>query len=345
MFSNTLGIIVFFILAITWMIYLVQESFLSGVAILSNSIAKDETDRKKMQIISGLHFDGIEVWLIAAIALTEGAFPLAFGRVFSYLYVVLFLLLFAIIFRGLSVSEMYKLDDPRWQKAMKVTWIVSSTLMVFLLGVYISNQFLGFPGDASGLSGTGFEVLNVTGISGGLLFVAIAMVSGAGWTYLLTDGSLQERALSFVKKTGVIYAVPVLTLLVFMGLNTGTQSSVWTGELYLKYPFLYLLPFLTVLFGIFVIIYGYKQNGKRLFLSSLLVMAFFVLSGFLGVFPNVVSSSTNPDFSLSLFDAMSSSYGLTIVVIAVGVFYPLILWYQTWKYKKFFHTVKTEVKE
>lgn len=344
MFSNTLGIIVYFVLAATWMIYLVQESFLSGVAILSSSVAKDEEEKKKLRIISGLHFDGMEVWFIAAVALTEGAFPLAFGKIFSYLYVVLFILLFAIIGRGLSVSLMYKLDDLRWQKWMKIMWIVSSIAMVFLLGVYITNQFYGLPREATGIVGSGFGVLNVTGISGGLLFVAIAMVSGAGWIHLLTDGALKDRALAFVKKTGVIYAVPVLTLLVFMGMNTGTQSSVWSGELYTSMPVLYVLPLFTVLAGIMVIYYGYKQKGRQMFIHALMVMALFVISGYMGVYPNIISSSLDPANSLSLFDAMSSKNGLTVAIIGVGVFYPIIIGYQFWKYKKFFNTVK-EVQE
>lgn len=344
MFSSTLGIIVYFLLAFTWVAYLVQESFLSGVAILSSSLTKDETEKKKLRIISGLHFDGMEVWLIAAIALTEGAFPLAFGKIFTYLYVVLFILVFAIIGRGLSVSLMYKLDDERWQKSMKVMWIVSSIMMIFLLGVYISNQFLGLPREATGIIGSGFGVLNVTGISGGLLFVAIAMVSGAGWIHLLTDNPLKDRALAFVKKTGVIYAVPVLTLLVFMGMNTGTQSSVWNGELYLNNPILYILPFFTVLAGIMVIYYGYNQKGRQLFIHALAVMALFVVSGYMGIYPNIISSNLDPANSLSLFDAMSSSNGLTIIVIAIAVFYPVIIGYQLWKYKKFFNTVK-ETKE
>ena len=339
MFSETLGNIVFFILAFTWTMYLIQEIFISGVAILNTSLAKNEEERKKLQLISGLHFDGMEVWLIAAIALTEGGFPLAFGTVFSYLYVVMFLLLFAIIGRGVSVEVIYKLDSPKWQKSMVIMWVVSSIAMMFLLGAYISNVFFGFPIDATGINGGIFSVLNVTGISGGLLFVALAMVAGAGWIYLLLDGDLKERGLRFVKKVGVIYSVPILTILAFMGMNN-TDASVWIGVLYQNNPVLYLLPLLTVLAGIMVIYYGYKQKGRQLFIHSLAVMALFVVSGYIGAFPHVVASNIDPMYGITITEAMSSAKGLTIVIIAVGVFYPIIIGYQLWKYKKFWNTVK-----
>ncbi len=340
MFSETLGNVTFFILALTWTIYLVQEIFISGVAILNTSLVKNEEERKKLQVISGLHFDGMEVWLIAAIALTEGGFPLAFGTIFTYLYVVMFLLLFTIIGRGVSVEVIYKLDSLKWQKSMIIMWVVSSIGIMFLLGAYISNLFLGFPIDSTGLVGGPFSVLNVTGISGGLLFVALSLVAGSGWIYLLLDGDLKERGLRFVKKTGVIYSVPILTLLAFMGMNTGTQSSVWGGELYLSYPFLYVLPFLSVVAGVMVFFYGYNQKGKHMFIASLLVMLFFVVSGFVGTFPNVVASKIDPMYSITVTDAMSSVKGLRVIVIAVGIFYPVIIGYQTWKYKKFWNTVK-----
>lgn len=339
MFSETLGNIMFFVLAFTWTVYLMQEIFISGVAILNTSISKNEEERKQLQVISGLHFDGMEVWLIAAIALTEGVFPLAFGTIFSYLYVPMFLLLFAIIGRGVSVEVIYKLDHPKWQKSMVIMWLVSSVMMMFLLGVYISNIFFGFPIDASGVNGSWFSVLNVTGISGGLLFVALSMVAGAAWINLLTEGEIKDRGMRFVKKVGVIYSVPILTLLAFMGMNN-TDASVWTGVLYMDYPILYILPGLTVLAGIMVIYYGYNQKGRQLLIHAMAVMALFVVSGYIGAFPHVIASNINPDLGITVVDAMSSTKGLTVILITVGVFYPIIIGYQIWKYKKFWTKVK-----
>ncbi|AIO18855.1 Cytochrome bd-II ubiquinol oxidase subunit 2 [Candidatus Izimaplasma bacterium HR1] len=344
MFSETLGNILFFVLGFTWMVYLAQEIFISGVALLNTAISKNEKERKQLQVISGLHFDGMEVWLIAAIALTEGVFPLAFGTTFSYLYVIMFLLLFAIIGRGVSVEVIYKLDSRKWQKSMVMMWLVSSIAMMFLLGTYISNIFFGFPIGPNGLEGTGFSILNVTGISGGLLFIALSFVAGAGWINLLTEGDIKDRGLRFVKKVGIIYTIPVLTLLVFMGWNN-TDASLWTGVLYMNYPVLYILPILTVLAGLMVIYYGFKEKGRQLLIHAIAVTVLFVISGYIGSFPYVLSSNINPMYGITIVEAMSSANGLRIILTTVSIFYPIIIGYQTWKYKKFWQKVKLNDEE
>lgn len=334
MFSITLGYIVFFCVALAWMIYLSQEIFISGVSLLNLSIAKNDKERQEIQTISGLHKDGMEVWLLAAVVLTEGGFPGAFGKIFSSLYVVMFLLLFAVIARGLTVELMYKHESKVWQKWMSIVWTISSIALVFLLGVYITNTFLGLSYGANGVEGSIFSVLNVTGISGGMFFVALSFLSGAAWINLLTEGDLKDRAMRFVKKVGVMYSVPVFFFLAVMGFNN-THSSIWAGQLFSAYPVLYILPFLVFVGTILIIYYGYKQKAKPLLITTMAVSSLYVLTGFIGMFPYVLNSKINTDFGITIEQAMSSKTALTIALVAVVIFFPLVLGYQTWKYKKF----------
>ena len=78
MSNETLASIVFTIISFSWVVYLLQEMFITGASALNMSICKNEGERKQIQVISGIHFDGIEVWLIAALTITLGAFPLVF---------------------------------------------------------------------------------------------------------------------------------------------------------------------------------------------------------------------------------------------------------------------------
>ena len=120
MSNETLGMIMFFVVAFAWIVYVVQEMFIAGASSLNMSISKNEGERKQIQVSSGIHFDGIEVWLVGAIALLFGSFPLAFATIFTYLYIPFFLLLYAIIGRGTSIEMMYKLDSERWVKSLKI---------------------------------------------------------------------------------------------------------------------------------------------------------------------------------------------------------------------------------
>jgi len=331
MSSDTLGIILFVIVSFSWTIYIIQEMFITGSSALNMSVAKDEGERKQIQVASGLHFDGIEVWVVGALTITLGAFPLVFATTLTHLYIPFFLLIYAIIGRGVSIEVIYKLDSKRWIKSMIITWTVSSIAIMFILGVYLTNVFRGFPLGETGMTEGFLSIFNVTGISGGLLFVALSLVSGAGWIHLTTSGDLGKKAIQFVKKVGVIYSVPILLLLVFMGFNN-TVSSIFIGELFMSSYSYFVYPALTVIFAILTTYFGYKENAKKLFTFSILTMALFLLTGFTGMFPYMVPSHIDVTYGITLYDAMAGPSSLKVVIIAVSIFFPIIIGYQTWKY-------------
>jgi cytochrome d ubiquinol oxidase subunit II len=128
-------------------------------------------------------------------------------------------------------------------------------------------------------------------------------------------------------------------LLVLMGLNN-ESSSVFNGDLYLDIPVFFVLPGLLVLSSIGVLYYGYKEDGIKIFIASLSTMFFFVVTGFVGMFPHVLLSRGAIEESIAISDAMSLSGPLKIIVIAVSIFFPIIIGYQTWKYIKFAQKIK-----
>ena len=333
--SNLLYIIV----AFSWMMYLTQELFISGASALNISLAKDEEERKQIQTTAGLHFDGMEVWLIAALTITFGAFRVAFATILPHLYIVFFLLVYAIIARGVSLEVMYKLDNKKWQNAMKYTWMISSILLMLFLGVYMTNLFYGFPYDGTSMTKGFISIFSVTGIMGGLFFVLLSLVSGAGWISITCEGDLSRRALDFVKKVGVIYMIPVVLLLVFMGFNN-TTASLFVSDLFSDNYVLFLLPFLTVVSAILVMVNGITKDGKKMFIFSVVTMALFIITGFVGTFPNVMLSNIDPAFSIKIADTVASKKAATTIFTAIMIFYPLILGYQGWKYYRFAFGIK-----
>ena len=339
MSSDTLINITYTIISFSWVIYLVQEMFITGASALNMGICKNEEERKQIQVVSGLHFDGVEVWLLAALTLTLGTFPLVFGTTFTYLYVVFFLLLYAIIGRGVSIEVIYKLESKRWIKSMVVTWTISSILLIFILGVYISNVFYGFPLEDGEMTSNYFSMFNVTGIAGGLLFLSLALVSGAGWIKINTIGDVGDKALIFIKKYGIIYTVPILLLLVFMGFNN-TDASIFIGELFSKSYLYFVFPLLTIVFALLTLYMGIKGKGKEIFIFSLLTMGFFLITGFSGMYPYMIPSNIALENGITIYDAAVSDQALEVVLIVVAIFFPITFTYQSWKYIKFTDKVK-----
>ena len=323
----------FVLLAFTWVMYLVQELFITGSSALNLVLAKDEQERKQIQYSSGLHWDGIEVWLIAALVVTLGAYPLAFATIYTHLYVVFFLLLYALITRGIVIETLYKLDSEKWVKYNKVAWAISSALIIFLLGVYITNMFYGFAIDSTTISGNLFSIFTTTSIAGGLFFFALAIAAGASWIDLTTEGELGTRGLQLVKKLGINVIVPVLLLLVFMGFNVADRLFI--GQLFTAYPVLFVLPFMAFVSAILVLYFGLKQQAKGLFIAALVTMALFVITGFVGAYPDLVPSRLDPTYSITISDAITQVKSGTVIFIAILVAYPIVIGYQAWKYKKF----------
>lgn len=324
----------FIFITFTWMVYLVQEMFITGSSALNWTIAKNEQERKQIQYASGLHWDGIEVWLIAAIVLTLAAFPLAFATSFTYLYVIFYLFLYALITRGIVIETLYKLDNPKWVKANAIAWAVSSSLIMFILGVYITNLFYGLPFDGSGMTTSFFGAFNVTTISGGLLFFTLSILSGAAWIDLKTTGEIGTRALQFVKKTGFGLIAPVLLLLVFMGFNV-QDNSIFVGELFASSPVFYVLPALTAAAAIRLLFTVLKGKAKPVFIHSLATMGLFLLTGFVGTYPVLLPSSIDPNFGITITDALTQVKSAQILFTAIVIFYPIIIGYQSWKYIRF----------
>lgn len=339
MSNETFAIFIYIFVSFSWIAYLLQEMFITGSSALNMSIAKDEGERRQIQVATGIHFDGIEVWLIAALTVTFGAFPLVFATTLSYLYVPFFLLVYALIGRGISIEVIYKIDSKKWVKTMVITWLVSSVLIIFILGIFMSNIFLGFPLGADGMEGSFLKIFNVTSISGGLLFVALALVAGAGWIHYTTSGDLGDRAIYFVKKVGIIYMVPIFVLLVFMGYNN-TDASIFIGELFTKSKWLFVLPILTVASAIHILYYGYKQKASSMFRFSFVTLGLFLATGFVGSYPYMVPSNIDMANGITIFDAMVGVKSMRVIFTAIVIFYPIVIGYQVWKYIKFTKKVK-----
>lgn len=350
MSSVFLGNFAYFLIMFSWMAYIVQEMFITGSSAL-NLLSKDEGERKQIQVASGLHFDGIEVWLIAALVITFASFPLAFTTTLQHLYIPFFLILYSIIGRGLSIEFLYKLDSKKWLKSMTILLTVSSILLMLLLGIYMTNLFLGFPLGENGMEKSFVSIFNVSGIFGGFLFVVLSILSGAGWISIRCEGPIAERAMNFVKKFGVIYTAPVFVILVYMGFNN-TNASIFIGDLFTKAPILFALPALTLISSLLAVLYGYHKNGKLLYIFSLTTMGLFLLTGFIGSFPRLVSSTIDKAYSLvaGTFEItgytiqenyiQSNDNSLVLIFFITVIFFPIILGYQGWKYKRFNQKIK-----
>lgn len=334
-----LGIIAYGLIGLAYFIYLVQEIPIIGVGILNIFIAPTNEEKKKLQSISGLYSDGVEVWLIVAVGLTFAAFPEAFGKLFSGIYVPAFLLLIALIFRGLSVELIFKDDEPKWIKYMSLAWSISGMLLMFVLGVFFVSIFTGFPYENGSMGSNIFSIFSTASISGGLLMIALAFIVGSVWIKLNRLPELSDKAFGLIRKYGIIYAVPLLFALVFMGINNNVVSII-SGQLFVAYPFMIALPLASLFFLILVSLFGHLKKALLLYGAYVLGIALFFLSGFIGTYPYILFSSIGFNEGITIVDAMSSETALVVISVVVLIVLPVVILYQGYKYVYFFRKDK-----
>jgi cytochrome d ubiquinol oxidase subunit II len=70
--------------------------------------------------------------------------------------------------------------------------------------------------------------------------------------------------------------------------------------------------------------WAFAMTGLAIALSTITV--------FMGLYPRVMVSSLNPDWSLTIYNASSSPYTLKVMSIVALIFVPIVLIYQGWTY-------------
>jgi cytochrome d ubiquinol oxidase subunit II len=320
----------FVLWAVLWAVYFILDGFDLGAGCLLPVLSKDDKDRRYIYNATGPFWDGNEVWLITAGGVTFAAFPGNYAVMFSALYTPLLMILFALIVRGVAFEFRRHIDDPRWKKLWDICMFAGSFVAAFLFGVAFAGIFAGIPIDEAGhFQGSIINLLTPYNILGGALFVMLFMLHGSIWLAIKTNGELKNRASNFAKK---IWPFVTLSGLVFI-ISTGFATNVF--NYYMSYPVLFVIP-LMLLFG-FMLIWFFIEIASwwKAWFASGLVIGLTTFFGLAGIFPRLLPSSINDQYSMTIFNSASSPLTLKIMLVVVIVFIPIVIGYQTWVYYLF----------
>jgi cytochrome d ubiquinol oxidase subunit II len=320
----------FVLWGLLWAIYFMLDGFDLGLGALMPFLAKKEEERRIVYSSMGPFWDGNEVWLITAGGVTFAAFPKTYAVLFSSLYSALMLLLFSLIFRAVSIEFRGKRESPRWRAVWDTCLTVVSFSAALLLGVAFANIFKGIPIDAEGVyQGTLFTLLNPYGLLGGLFFLMLFLVHGALWQAIKAAGPLQERAGRMaVRLWPVLLAVAVVFLV-------ATAFATRLYDNYLSRPLLLVIP-LAAVAGLFGSRFFMGMGAWwRAWFASCLAIAASTLFGVIGLYPNLLPSTLDPAFSLTVANSASTPLTLKIMLAVALTFVPIVVLYQGWVYHMF----------
>jgi cytochrome d ubiquinol oxidase subunit II len=316
----------FWFVALTalWTGFLILEGFDFGVGALHTAVGRDDAGRGEVMHTIAPVWDGNEVWLIVAVAGTFAAFPSWYATGISALYPLVVLLLIALILRGVGIEFRGHRESGRWRRGWSVALVASSLLAPLLVGIMLADFLYGLPVNAQEeFTGNIGDLIPAYSIVTGIAFVAITLLHGAVFLSLKTVGEPQVRARRIARTLAPIAAALVFAMVIWTHVVAGSGILLNLVELAA------LVAVLAAVWLVMVASWGWA------FVATAVTIAGMVVSIFVDLYPNVLVSTTDPANNLTVQNAASGSYSLTVMTIIVAIFLPAVLAYQAWTYHVF----------
>lgn len=317
-----LNILWFILLGVLLTGYAILDGFDLGVGIL-HLAAKDDTERRIFMNSIGPLWDGNEVWLVTFGGALFAAFPEAYATAFSGFYLPFMLLLFALIFRAVSLEFRSKADIPGWRRFFDYGFFLASFVATLLFGVAIGNMMVGIPvGADKEYAGGFFDLLGPYALVVGVFVVSIFAMHGAIYLYLKTEGELQQRLQPLMWKTfGFFLVMYMLTTMYTLIAHPEALNLLKVQPITLLVPVLNVLAIANIPRAIYL-----GKPGYAFLSSCATIMALNFLLG-VALFPNLIVSSIDPAYSLTIYNAASSQKTLSIMRTIAFLGMPFVIAY------------------
>jgi cytochrome bd ubiquinol oxidase subunit II len=357
---DTLRLIWWALMGILLIGFAIMDGFDMGVAILLPFTAKTDTERRIVINSIAPVWEGNQVWFILGGGAIFAAWPFVYAAAFSGFYGAMFLVLLALILRPVGMKYRSKIPCPRWRALWDYGLFIGGFVPSLVFGIAFGNVLLGIPFHfdetlRSFYTGTFLELFTPFSLICGLLSTSLFTMHGATYLSLKTLDPVANRARNiglgaallamvlftvgwYWLKSGWVPGYRILDTLRAhnpsnpLAKNVIGQPDAWLTN-YALYPWMWIAPALgyggTLLTSLFLLV---KRPGIAFITSALAQLGVISTAG-LSLFPFILPSSTNPNSSLTVWDASSSHLTLFLMLISVVLFLPIIVIYTSWVYR------------
>lgn len=320
--------------------FAMTDGFDLGVGMLSPLVGRNDTERGIVRGTISPIWEANQVWLVALGGLLFMAFPKAYAASFSGFYLAFMILLWCLIGRGLAIEMRSHVGEPIWRTACDILLPIASFLVALALGTAAGNVFRGVPLDAEGRfylplwttlsTKSGPAIFDWYTVLMGFLAVAVFALHGANYLVLKTQGDLQRRA----KRLAMYAWLPTAALAGASLVATARLNPNLLGN-YSSHPWLYILIGLAI--AILAAMFFLRRGGydKATFAGSSLLIMVLIASAGIGLYPNLLPATTDPENSLTITNTAASPHGLTVALIWFAIGLGLIVFYTAFVYRIF----------
>jgi cytochrome d ubiquinol oxidase subunit II len=315
-----MGFIWFWIVAAMLAAYVVLDGFDLGVGILHPLLARGESDRQIMLRSIGPVWDGNEVWLLAGGGTLYFSFPALYASAFSGFYLALMIVLWLLILRGASIELRMHLDDRLWRSFFDGLFFFSSVLLAMFFGAALANVIRGVPLREDGYFflplwtdwrvGPQPGILDWYTVIGGVVALVALAINGALYLAVKTEGDLQARARTFVRRSWIVlFAITAISLFATIAVRADSLIN------YYAYPLAFVIPLLVIgsLGGI--LYFCRNAADRKAFASSCVYLATMLVGAAVSLYPRLLPSSSDPARDITVTNAISGPYALRVGLV------------------------------
>ncbi len=317
----------FMVVALMLTAYVVLDGFDLGAGIIYLMAAKSEVERRAVLRAIGPVWDGNEVWLLAAGGTLCFAFPQLYASSCSGFYLPLMMVLWLLMLRAIGIEFRGHISNAVWKSFFDATFFMASALLATFLGVALGNVIRGVPLAPDGYFfeplwtnwrvGPQPGILDWYTVLTGLVALAALTVHGALYLAVKTEGDLSQRARSIaVRVWPILLVLTVASLIATCSVRPAVLDS------YRVHPAGILVPL--VVFSCLGVLYWATTNRKEklAFASSGLYLAGMLLGAAFALYPTVLPASTNPTYSLTIYNTAAGRHGL---IVGLGWWVPALV--------------------
>lgn len=357
---ETLRLIWWLLLGLVLIGFAVLDGFDLGVAILLPWAARTDTERRIVINSIGPVWDGNQVWLILGGGAAFAAWPPLYATAFSGFYIALFLVLVALILRPVGFDFRNKLEHVGWRKVWDSALFVGGVVPTLIFGVAFGNLLQGVPfsfDENLRVTYTGgflLDLLNPFALACGLVSLSMLIMHGGVYLAIKTEREIEHRAVQAIYVGGIA----LLALFTLCGLwvafalkgyvivegaahdapsnplmkTVQTETGAWLNN-YGAHPWMLVAPALVYLGTLATLALVARRRFGWAFLASALAVLGVVSTAGFSMFPFFMPSSSNPNSSLTVWDASSSQLTLFIMLLASVVVLPIVASYTSFVYR------------